>query len=183
MVYWRFYIVNTQFVSQGYLVLWQEYNTSLLAVVDTLNSGTGLSWSCDWDSQGLKVIVVALSSGTGLSWSCDWDSQVLKVSSLVTNSLVTDWVQFESWPSVVYITLALKFLKSYSSEFLAQCYPTLSNQDLYTESQLPIVLDVSLPPGLLGHPRSSHIQDLYTQVPASCCPWCKPSPWTHPGSS
>ena len=39
--------------------------------------------------QGLKVIVVALNSGTGLSWSCDWDSQVLKVSSLVTNSLVT----------------------------------------------------------------------------------------------
>ena len=42
---------------------------------------------------GLLVIVVALSSGTGLSWSCDWDSQVLKVivvlSSLVTNSLVT----------------------------------------------------------------------------------------------
>ena len=28
---------------------------------------------------GLLVIVVALSSGTGLSWSCDWDSQVLKV--------------------------------------------------------------------------------------------------------
>ena len=66
-------------MSQGYLVLLQGYNTSLLAVVDTLNSGTGLSWSCDWDSQGLKVIVVALNSGAGLSWSCDWDSQVLKV--------------------------------------------------------------------------------------------------------
>ena len=124
----------------------------------------------------------------------------------MTNSLVTDWVQFESWPSVAYITLALKFLMSYSSEFLAQCHLTLSNQDLYTESQLPIILNVSLPPGLLGHPRSSHIQDLYTQVPAShhprhkpspglilghprssyarvpasCHPQCKPSPWTLP---
>ena len=67
------------------------YNTGLLKViVVALSSGTGLSWSCDWDSQGLKVIVVALNSGTGLFWSCDWDSQVLKVSSLVTNSLVTD---------------------------------------------------------------------------------------------
>ena len=26
---------------------------------------------------GILVIVVALSSGTGLSWSCDWDSQIL----------------------------------------------------------------------------------------------------------
>ena len=25
----------------------------------------------------LQVIVVALNSGIGLSWSCDWDSQVL----------------------------------------------------------------------------------------------------------
>ena len=48
---------------------------------------------------------------------------------------------------------------------------------IYTpESQLPIILDVSLPPGLiLGHPRSS-----YAWVPASCDPWCKPSPWTLP---
>ena len=37
------------------------YNTGLLAVVVALNSGTGLSWSCDWDSQGLKGIVVALN--------------------------------------------------------------------------------------------------------------------------
>ena len=44
-----------------------------------LTQAQGLSWSCDWDSQVLKVIVVALNSGTGLSWSCDWDSQVLKV--------------------------------------------------------------------------------------------------------
>ena len=29
---------------------------SLLTIVDTLNSGTGLSWSCDWDSQVLKVV-------------------------------------------------------------------------------------------------------------------------------
>ena len=55
------------------------YSTGLLAIVVALSSGTGLSWSCDWDSQVLKVIVVALNSGTGLSWSCDWDSQVLKV--------------------------------------------------------------------------------------------------------
>ena len=54
------------------------YITDLLAIVVALSSGTGLSLSCDWDSQVLKVIVVALNSGTGLSWSCDWDSQVLK---------------------------------------------------------------------------------------------------------
>ena len=48
---------------------------------------------------------------------------------------------------------------------------------IYTpESQLPIVLNVSLPPGLiLGHPRSS-----YAWVPASHHPQCKPSPWTLP---
>ena len=48
---------------------------------------------------------------------------------------------------------------------------------IYTpESQLHIILNVSLPPGLiLGHPRSS-----YAQVPASHHPWCKPSPWTLP---
>ena len=47
---------------------------------------------------------------------------------------------------------------------------------IYTpKSQLPIVLDVSLPPGLiLGHPRSQ------AQAPASHCPQCKPSPWTLP---
>ena len=140
-------------MSQSYLILWQGYNTSLLAIAVVLNSGTGLSWSCDWDSQGLKVIIVALNSGTGLSWSCDWDSQVLKVHWWPTPWSLTDWVQFESWPSVVYITLALKFLKSYSSEFLAQCHLTLSNQDLYTESQLPVILDISLPPGLFHRLR------------------------------
>ena len=135
-------------MSQGYLVLWQGYNTSLLAVVDTLNSGTGLSWSCEWDSQGLKVIVVALNSGTGLSWSCDWDSQVLKVSLLVTNSLVTDWVQFEFWPSAVYVAPALKFLTSYHLGVAGPVSPDTV------------------------HPRSIH------QVPASHHPRCKPSPWT-----
>ena len=202
-----------QFVSQGYLVQWQGYDISLLAIVVLADLTVRIPrtkysalWTQAQDSdQGLKVIIVALNSGHRTDpWSCDWDSQVLKVSSLVTNSLVTDWVQFESWPSVAYITLALKFLKSYSSEFLAQCHLTLSNQDLwhqvppschpwckpfpldslvildlhtskiYTpESQLPIVLNISLPPGLiLSRPRSS-----YARVPASCHPWCKPSPW------
>ena len=52
---------------------------------------------------------------------------------------------------------------------------TLSIQDLYTESQLPIVLDISLPPGLiLGHPRSQ------ARAPASRCPQRKSSPRTLP---
>ena len=47
---------------------------------------------------------------------------------------------------------------------------------IYTpESQLPVILNVSLPPGLiLGHPRSQ------ARAPASHCPQCKPSPWTLP---
>ena len=72
-----FYIVNTHVRVTGLLgPCGQGCNTSLLAVADTLNLGTGLSWSCDYGLQGLKVIVVALSSGTGLSWSSDWDSQI-----------------------------------------------------------------------------------------------------------
>ena len=39
---------------------------------------------------------------------------------------------------------------------------TLPIRDLYTESQLPVVLNISLPPGLLGHPRSCTFPQSYT---------------------
>ena len=86
-----------------------------------------------------------------------------------------DWVQFESWSSVVFITLA------YSLEFtVPNIWPSVSwhcPTKIYTpESQLPVIIDISLPPGLiLGHPRSS-----YAWVLASCHPWHRPSPWTLP---
>ena len=88
------------------------------------------------------------------------------------------WVQFESWPSVVFITLAsgLEFL--FQTSILAQCPLTLTNQDLYTpESQPPVVLNIGLPlDSSWVCPRSS-----YAWVPASCCPQHRPSPWTLPG--
>ena len=87
-----------------------------------------------------------------------------------------DWVQSESWPSVVFITLALSLLRV----TVPNIWPSVTwhcPTKIYTpESQLPIILNVSLPPGLiLGHPRSS-----YAWVPASHHPQHKPSPWTLP---
>ena len=108
------------------------YNTSLL-VIDTLNSGTGLSWFL-W--LGFTSMI------SYCSWWVHW---------WPTPWSLFDWVLFESWPSVVFITLA------FSLEF------TVPN--IYLG---PASLDTD-------QPRSIHLSP-----PASCCPWNRPSPWTHP---
>ena len=81
----------------------------------------------------------------------------LKVSPLVTNSLVTTWLSSVlSTSSVlyIYITSTFTFLKpsgGSSSSVLSQHRPS----QIYTLSpSFPLSHNISLPPGLLGHPRS-----------------------------
>ena len=74
------------------------------------------------------------------------------MSSLVTNSLVTVCLS-PAWVLAQYCIYNTSFYLEFpfQTSILAQCPLTLTNQDLYT------------------------------QVPASCCPQHRPSPWTLPG--
>ena len=167
-------------MSQGYLVLWQWYNTSLLAC-------------CRHTQLRHRTILVLWLGFTRIEsyYSCTklrhrtilvlWLGFISIESKFIGDQLLGHCLtefSTEYYPNTIYVALTLKFLKSYHLEVArpVSSHYTVCPRSIHRvpASHCPQRKPFPLDSVVILDLASFH--DLYTWVPASHCPQRKPFP-------